>query len=327
VSRDRDWLIPVTIIVSVELALWAAAYLAGDAAKPMLVTYGLIAVSVFTLALGLRTLLFLYRSRPENPLRSVGQLFRSNLSRIVAALAGAGILALGSAAFGSLKAGIPLITPFWFDVPIASAEAPLFDGYLLGPATRWSVSFFDHLYGTFVLTHIIAVLVLLASAPSPLKTRALVSLALAWLVIGTLGAYALSSAGPIFFDRAYGSASFAQLDSMLSKNAPLSVMTANALWSAHVSGVPMFGNGISAMPSMHVALTLWLALLSHRTRFAVAGWLYYALIWTGSVLLGWHWFSDGLVGSLAMFAIWALCATTSSEADRAARVAVQSPAA
>ena len=318
-SKDRDWLIPVTIIVSVELALWAVAYLAGDAARPMLVTYGVVALSVFTVALGLRTLLFLYRCRPENPLRSVAQLFRSNLGRIVAALAGAEILALGSAAFGSLKAGIPLITPFWFDVPISKAEAPLFDQHLLGGATSWSVPFFDHIYGTFVLTHIFAVLVLLASAPSPLKTRALVSLALAWLIIGTFGAYALSSAGPIFFDRAYGSQSFAALDAMLRKNAPLSVMTAEALWSAHESGVPMFGNGISAMPSMHVALTLWLALLLHRTRFALAGWFYYALIWAGSVVLGWHWFSDGLVGSLAMLAIWALCGVMSPQAGRAAR--------
>jgi hypothetical protein len=55
---------------------------------------------------------------------------------------------------------------------------------------------------------------------------------------------------------------------------------------------------------MHVGLTLWLALVLKDTRVSVLAWLYYALIWIGSVLLGWHYFADGLVGSTGVFALW-----------------------
>jgi hypothetical protein len=166
--------------------------------------------------------------------------------------------------------------------------------------------FFDGFYGTFVGVHVLAVLVLLVAKSSFWKSRALVALALAWLLIGVVTAYCCSSAGPIFFDRVYGGHSFAALDHMLSREAPLTTFTGDALWAMHQSHVPAFANGISAMPSMHVALSLWLALVAHRTNFALFAWVYYALIWIGSVLLGWHWFLGGLVGSAAMLAVWAV---------------------
>ena len=48
---DREWFVPVAAIVTVETLLWCAAYLAGDAARPMIVTYGSLALTFFTLAL------------------------------------------------------------------------------------------------------------------------------------------------------------------------------------------------------------------------------------------------------------------------------------
>jgi hypothetical protein len=92
---------------------------------------------------------------------------------------------------------------------------------------------------------------------------------------------------------------------MIATKAPLTAMTADALWHSHSANVATVANGISAMPSMHVGLTLWLAFVFKDTRLAPLGWTYYALIWTGSVLLGWHYFSDGLVGSLGVLLLWA----------------------
>lgn len=302
---DREWLVPVTIIVAVELIFWLAAWLDGYAATPMLTTYGVTALAVFTIALGGSALLAIWRERPSSPIAHLRQLTVDNRNRLLVAAIGSQLLALGSAAFGSLKAAIPRISPFWFDLPLEKLEISIWGApawQMLNSAIGWSVPLFDHLYGTFVITHVLAVLGLLCMKPSSLKTRALISLATAWFVLGTAGAFLLSSAGPAFVSRVYGVPS--QIDAMLGRDAPLTVMTVNALWSAHETGVPMFGNGISAMPSMHVALTLSLALLLNHTRFAIVGWLYFVLVWIGSVLLGWHWFADGLVGSAGMLVLW-----------------------
>ena len=306
---DREWFVPVAAIVTVETLLWCAAYLAEDAARPMIVTYGSLALIFFTLAMCWNAVLLLMRERPKSPIRRLIEAASANRERILIAVLGSQLLAFGSAAFGSLKAGIPRMTPFWLDAPLANLEASMFggDGWAFAYSLfGWAVPLFDRLYATFVGTHIVAVLFLLAARPSLLKSRALVSLSLAWLVLGVVGAYALSSAGPIFYDRLLGGDRFAPLLAMLARDAPIATFTADALWTMHQSGVPRFGNGISAMPSMHVALTLWLALVLKGTRLAPLGWAYFVAVWIGSVLLGWHWFLDGALGAAGMLAIWAL---------------------
>lgn len=309
VRSDREWFVPVAAIVTVETLLWCAAYLAGDAARPMIVTYGSLALTFFILVMCWNATLLLVRERPSAPIRRLIDAAAANKERILIAILGSQLLAFGSAAFGSLKAGIPRATPFWLDGPLAGLEARMFGADAWAAAYSlfgWAAPLFDRLYATFVGTHIIAVLFLLAARPSLLKSRALVSLSLAWLVLGVLGGYALSSAGPIFYDRVFGGERFAPMLAMLAKDAPIATFTADALWSMHQSGSPRFGNGISAMPSMHVALTLWLALVLKGTRLAPLGWLYFVATWIGSVLLGWHWFLDGAVGAAGMLALWAV---------------------
>jgi len=306
---DREWLVPVTVIVSLETLLWCVAYLGGYAVRPMVATYGSIALFFFTLALCVSAARLLIRERPAQPVRRLIEGATANRERILIAVLGSILLALGSAAFGSLKAGIPRAIPFWLDGPVSGLENGLFgtDAWAaLYSHLGWAVPFFDSLYSTFVGTHLLAVLALLAIKPSPTKSRALVALALAWLVLGVVGAYLLSSAGPIFYDRVHGGHHFSALTEMLKAHAHVATFTADALWTIQQEGIPRIGNGISAMPSMHVTLTLWLALILRKTRFALLGWTYWGLIWIGSVLLGWHWFFDGFVGSAGMLALWGI---------------------
>lgn len=306
---DREWLVPVAAIVSVETLLWCVAYLAGYAVRPMIATYGSIAFGFFTLAICFNAARLLIRERPVQPLRCLFDAAVANKERILVAVLGSMLLALGSAAFGSLKAGIPRTIPFWFDGPVSQLEVRLFgtDAWAaLHSFLGGAVPFFDRLYSTFVGTHLLAVLALLALKPSPFKSRALIALVLAWLVLGVIGAYLLSSAGPIFYDRVYGGHHFSALTRMLEAHAPVATFTADALWSIQQEGIPRIGNGISAAPSMHVTLTLWLALVLRKTRFALLAWIYWGLIWIGSVLLGWHWFFDGLIGSAGMLVLWGL---------------------
>jgi len=305
--HDREWFVPLTFIVLIETLLWCAAYWQGYAQKPVVVTYGSIAVTFLVLALSWKAAVLLYRERPERPLRLLVDVAIEGRERIVIAILGSVLLAIGSAAFGSLKAGIPQVIPFWFDRPESTFEDWLFGGHpavLIDPRVPWILPFLDRIYATFVGTHMLAVLGVLASKPSLQKSRSIVALSLAWLLIGVIAAYLCSSVGPIYYDRVYGGHKYAELTEILRQYAPITTFTANALWAIQQTHVATIANGISAFPSMHVTLTCWLALVLSRTRFAALGWAYLFVIWTGSILLGWHWGLGGIAGGLAMLALW-----------------------
>jgi hypothetical protein len=306
---DGEWFVPLTFIVLIETLLWCAAYQAGYAEKPVVATYGAIAVTFLVFVLSWKSAVLLNRERPEHAFRRLAEAAGENRERIVIAIWGSVLLAVGSAAFGSLKAGIPQVIPFWFDLPESRLEDWLFGGHpavLIDPQVPWILPFLDRIYATFVGVHLFAVLGVLASQPSAKKSRAIVSLALAWLLIGVVTAYLCSSVGPIFYDRTYGGHKYAELTAILAQYAPITTFTANALWAIEQQHVPIIANGISAFPSMHVTLTCWLALVLNRTRFASLGWAYLFLIWVGSILLGWHWGLGGIAGASAMLGLWKL---------------------
>ena len=60
------------------------------------------------------------------------------------------------------------------------------------------------------------------------------------------------------------------------------------------------------MPSLHVAVALWLALVirSYLPRLQFIGWAYFAVILVGSVYLGWHYALDGIVAVMITLACW-----------------------
>jgi hypothetical protein len=305
-STELDWLIPVSAILAIELLLWFLSYSAGLAYAPQITAYGVVAYSCMTLVLAYHCLALLYRTRGQPPLSTLTRTAFSDWRRLVFLLVALQIVALGSSAFGALKAAMPKTVPFWLDQPLYRAEAYVFGAppwqwtqYFLG----WATPGIELIYSTFVPTHLAATFAVVFLKPSPLKTRALVSLFLIWLLLGIVAAYALSSAGPIFYDRVYGGDTVAGLNDTL-RHAPIAVRTADSLWMLHELARPAIGNGLSAMPSMHVGLTLWLALVLRKTRAAPLAWTYFALIFLGSVHLGWHYVSDGLVASLGVLCIW-----------------------
>jgi len=308
VHSDREWFVPLMVVVLIETLLWCVAYRAGYAEQPVVVTYGSIAVTFLVLVLSCKAMVLLYRERPEHPYRCLVDATLENRERIIIAVLGSVLLAVGSAAFGSLKVGIPQVVPFWFDGPEWRFEDWLFGGplaVLIDPRVPWILPFLDRVYATFVGVHLFGVLGVLASKPSADKSRAIVALALGWLLIGVVAAYLFSSAGPVFYDRVYGGHRYAELVEILRQHAPITTFTADALWAIEQEHVPVIANGISAFPSMHVTLTCWLALVLNKTRFAPLGWAYLGLIWVGSILLGWHWGLDG-IGVLGMVGLWYL---------------------
>jgi hypothetical protein len=149
------------------------------------------------------------------------------------------------------------------------------------------------------------------TADRTLRRRALVSLVLVWALCGNVAAIVLSSAGPCYYDAVVaGSNPFAALMTALDNHHRRGFLFARfnqiALWDAMRSNTWLPFGGVSAMPSVHVAMAVLMALVG-RARNPTTGTLLtvFALItMIGSVVLGWHYAIDGYVGALMAYAIW-----------------------
>lgn len=143
----------------------------------------------------------------------------------------------------------------------------------------------------------------------PVRLQFLLSFVLSWALLGTVAAVSLSSAGPAFFGNvASGPDPYVPLMAYLhSVNdwVPLHALAnQERLWQTY-----RHWGGITAMPSMHLAITTIVALTAIRSHrrlawIAVPWWL---MMMLGSIHLGWHYAIDSYAGTLAAAAIWWLC--------------------
>jgi hypothetical protein len=115
-----------------------------------------------------------------------------------------------------------------------------------------------------------------------------------WLVVGPLIHILLPAAGPIFFERMGYGPRFARLTPDRE-----TVEVANVLWATYASHGSLAGAGISAMPSLHIAMVTWmtLAIRTFEPRFFRPMLAFAVLIFALSVALGWHYAVDGLIGA------------------------------
>jgi hypothetical protein len=246
---------------------------------------------------------------PSSPLARMIMLARQLPTRLYRTLA-ACLLFL--TAFTVYKINIPNIVPFYADPMLASfgewlyGIAPWRVLHRLPPVTGLLV---DVVYSRLWFGIILGVVIYVAITASVQEyKRYMWSMALTFLIAGTVLALAFSSVGPIFYDEFYQGGRFADLEHMVASN-PLmsgeqSIVT--YLYASYKQGTPMLGTGISAMPSMHVALAVLIAwYFTARSRAgAIFGWLFAITIGFGSVYTGWHYAADGYVSMLVVSAIW-----------------------
>ena len=105
-------------------------------------------------------------------------------------------------------------------------------------------------------------------------------------------AYAMSSAGPIFTGE-------------VSHVDRLTKIEADFLWNNYKSGTAALGGGISAFPSMHVAIAVWIALVLTERGAGLIGVPFVILTAMGALTLGWHYSMDVLGGAAVAMAAWA----------------------
>jgi len=144
-----------------------------------------------------------------------------------------------------------------------------------------------------------------------LRLQGLLAFGLTWFVGTNLLGTVFSSAGPCYYGMvAQGTDPFRPLMAFLhAANEKVPILSLNVqtlLWDAFATHNMSAGDGISAMPSMHVAsAVLFVFVVAHYRRWLAWGAAAFAVvIFLGSIILGWHYAVDGYVGAALAAACW-----------------------
>ena len=240
------------------------------------------------------------------------------VDRLTNALAPMLLAPLFFSTFGSFKRLIPYVNPYSWDETFMHWDKALHGGTtpwellqpLIGtPLATTSINFFYNLW-LFVMFFTF-IWQMLSVKRQGLRTQFLLSFVACWIVVGTIAATFLASAGPCFYGRVTGlpdpyAALMAYLNAASDQVPVWSLSVQDMLWENYASRGTMLGGGISAMPSMHVASSVILALLGWRFGrwTGIAYTLFASVIMIGSIHLGWHYAIDGYVGAVLAVAIW-----------------------
>jgi len=227
-----------------------------------------------------------------------------------------------ASSFTLIKGALPLLHPFEWDVRFSALDAQLHGGvhpwvwlhHALGyPLVTGAINFVYHLWFFFLIGSIYWLAFSMEQAK--LRMQYLLSFVLTWILLGNFAALWLSSAGPCYFGRVTGLADpYAPLMHYLhTANQTVPVWALNVqdlLWNSYSGKPGTMPLGISAMPSLHVASSVQLALLGWRLnrRLGMAMCGFALCILVGSIHLGWHYAIDGYLGALGGLLVWKLVA-------------------
>jgi hypothetical protein len=221
-------------------------------------------------------------------------------------------------AFASFKQTIPLIHHFSWDVPLMRFDYFLHFGHhpwsLLKPILDfpWAIRFIDSMYMLWFIFLVIFCLWMAWTKRRHLRLCFIISTLLVWSLVGSFLGTVFSSAGPCYYSQVVltDNDPFAPLMSKLAainQEAPLwAIKNQVGLWEAKLHGTWLPFGGISAMPSVHLAMATLFTLLA----FEVHKWLgvffsgYTLIMQIGSVILGWHYAVDGYAGVVLACMIW-----------------------
>jgi hypothetical protein len=222
--------------------------------------------------------------------------------------------------FASLKVLIPVLNPFSWDASFALWDRVVHGGVepwrILQPIVGHPIITFaiDLLYRSwFYVLQLVCIWQAFSVKRPQLRMQFFLSFFLVWVVLGNLGATLLASAGPCFYDVAVGAAGPYQplMDYLHQAGTQFSLWALEIqkmLWHGYLNPEVSITRGISAMPSIHVAMAFLMTLLGWQIRRGLGILLtaYLGVIMIGSVHLGWHYALDGYAGIAGTYAIWRL---------------------
>lgn len=317
------------IVLALVTVYWAAGMIVGAIAGmppdatiyTYLPTYMVMMPFMVVCLLAARAAIIMVAERPHRPLSQLWHEIRTSLAT-PERIAHAAPMLLAMLVFGGtftvVKASIPSFMPFSWDQAFEEMDRWLHGGVapweLLQPllampiithGINWAYNFW------FYFLSLIWVWQAFRQSDDRLRLQFFLSLTLGWILLGNVAATWLSSAGPCYYGRVVGLPDpYAPLMSYLQgvneTHAIWALGAQEMLWSNYSMRDIVLGSGISAMPSMHVAIATLFALVCWRVRrwLGIVMTVYALVIMIGSVHLGWHYAVDGYLGAAGMLAIW-----------------------
>jgi hypothetical protein len=321
--RQDAWLIAI-IIAYTAAGAWVAVHFEAASILSLGLYFGiysfLLPLTLFLIFAG-RALYIALILRPKRPFTMLMSDLRHNLAsprRIAQGIPMLIFIPFLGGTFSVVKAAIPLIHPFSWD-----ARLEHWDRWLHGGAAPWELlqPFLGHplvsqllnvAYNTWFFLLWISWMWQFFTLNEPQRRmQFLLSTLAAWIVIGSALAILFSSAGPCYFGRVVeGPDPYQPLMDYLHQASERHLLwalgTQQMLWDGYSLGKLNLGAGISAMPSMHVAMATLFALLGWQTsrRMGILLTAFLACIMIGSVHLGWHYALDGYVSFACAVLIW-----------------------
>ena len=302
--QKRDWLLPSVVLT--VIAIGAVLVLAPN---PSGLLPALMVLPPWMAAAGLIAAIsgFARAALVRNPAPGASfQRFCMTQQRYIAATALIMLFAgINMVSFMWTKTLLNYLVPFRADPWLAKADYALFGGY-----EPWAVLQRMNFAGAGVVYHpvwfillIVALLATAAAPASPRRSAMLLTYFGLWTIIGPLIHCLLPAGGPIFFERLGHGARFAGL-----AGSPEVKHVADYLWDIYAENRFGAASGISAMPSMHVAMSTWtvIAVQQFARRSLPAALIGWVVIFGLSIALGWHYASDGIVGTLAALGTYAV---------------------
>jgi hypothetical protein len=267
--------------------------------------------------------------RPKFPIRylwDAAKVFASSPAKLIIPAVNYLCMIVVVFSYDKLKAMISVIHPYSWDAAFAKLDRLLHFGVdpwrithsLFGSdIATWGINFAYNAWFALVFTCIFGCI--LSAQKSHLRAQFLLTMAISWVVGGFFVATIFSSAGPCYYEHFVqtGVNPYASLMQnlhamharLLADNIPLGLPalgTQDMLWQDFIANGDLLGGGISAFPSMHVAMAIAMALLASRINkwAGCAMWLFALTIQIGSVHLGWHYAVDGYASILMTLIVW-----------------------
>lgn len=225
--------------------------------------------------------------------------------------------------FSAMKSSIPNFTEYRWDETFIEADRVLFgqdawltlQPYVGFPIVTSAISFFYHAWFLLIYSGTIYFAIY---APSFRRTYFFCFFS-SWFLIGIVLATVFASVGPCFLDPLFGLSDFSgQMEYLrrVDEKFPVLVLDVQQrLLAWHSLGDHGIGRGITAMPSMHVALAtlFWLAI---RQAVPKLGWLFFSFLvvtFIGSIHLAYHYAVDGIVSFVCAVLIWKVARSLSAD--------------
>ncbi len=260
----------------------------------------------------------LYRNRPTSPAAFIWsrysdpvmlELFVARLPLLLLYIAFLPLFAL-------LKPLIPLLNPYDWDPVLIQWDRAIFgtDPWRLlqpivgFPIVTAALAVIYHAW--FGLIYPGALIFLYVRRTEGIRRQYLLAFMLTWFVGGFLLASGMASVGPCFLEAVTGDPRFSEQMAYLNaadEQIPVVVLhVQEILLKTYLANGPGSGAGITAMPSMHVAIAFLFWLAIRRVSRNAGHWFFalFVTIWIASVHLAYHYAVDGLVSVILVTVLW-----------------------